>query len=201
MKKIANETDDKFARSRGVSLFEMLIILVIIGVLGAVSIPQLLATRRLMKFTSIQQQLSANLREARQLARAQNVNITLQYDDTNKVLRIYGGTFGILGATTNRVVVLTDSGLPANYLKYGVPPVAPVPTLPLEDTTTLTPLMGGVVDVMFNPRGDVVEDATGAPFNRALFFYEENSKSAFAVSILGPGGRTRIWRLNGSTYQ
>lgn len=105
----------------------------------------------------------------------------------------------------NRVVTFTDNGLPASDIIYGPPPTFSLAVTTLGDTSTPTLLVGGVggtIDITFNPRGDVVIPTTGViDNNKALFFYENNSKTTFAISILAPGGRIKIWRYNGTTYE
>ena len=61
----------------------------------------------------------------------------------------------------------------------------------------MTALTANVVDITFQPDGSVI-DAGGNPINKALFFYDSKSKKdgAFAVSILGAGGRTKVWRYS-----
>ena len=210
MKKISQIVSDKHATSRGVTAFEMIIVLVIIGLLAAFAIPQLISARRLMKFSGIQQQLVASLRDARQLAMSERRKVTLRYDDNSKLLRTYElpivpappvsvDVLGPQGDPRNRIVSLTDNGLLASDIVYGAPGAAPTT---LADTSSITNPISGFVDVTFNPRGDVIDVATGQlDNNKALFFYENNSKTAFAVSILAPGGRIRIWKYNGTIYQ
>jgi hypothetical protein len=43
-----------------------------------------------------------------------------------------------------------------------------------------------------------VLDAAGNPINKALFFYHSKNplKTAFAVSVLGAGGRVKVWRYS-----
>ncbi len=217
MKKISQKKSDKNADSRGVSAVELIIVLVLIGLLAAFAIPQLVSARRLMRFTNIEQQLSASLRDARQLAMTERRRVTVQYDDTAKKIITYEepivpapvpapvDNLGPLGDSRNRTLTFTDNGLLVSDIVYGVPPLSPVPSTTLPDTAAITPLspgVGGTVKVTFNPRGDVVIPATGAiDTNKALFFYEINSKTTFAVSILAPGGRIKIWRYNGTSYE
>ena len=217
MKKISQKISDKHAHSRGVSAVELIIVLVLIGLLAAFAIPQLLGARRLFRFTGIEQQLSVTLRDARQLAMTERRRVTVQYDDSAKRLIVYEepivpaptpapiDTLGPLGDSRNRIVTFTDNGLFAGDIIYGVPPLTPVPSTTLPDTAAITPLspgVGGIVKVTFNPRGDVAIPTTGViDTNKALFFYERNSNTTFAVSILAPGGRVKIWRYNGASYE
>lgn len=218
MKKDFKQLPKKNVSSQGMSIVELMVVLIIIGVLAAVAIPQLLATRRLTKFSGIQQQLLASLRDARQLAMSQKRQITIQYDDANKLVRTFEvpvptpsvappvptppviAVFGNNGDARNRVVKLTDGGLLASDLRYGAPAGA---NIALDDTVDQTALANGKINITFSPRGDVIEiiDDVGIPTNKALFFYENNTKAAFAISILGPGGRIKLWRYDGNEYQ
>ena len=67
----------------------------------------------------------------------------------------------------------------------------------LGDATNLTTLTANVVDIAFQTDGSVV-DASNNPINKALFFYDTNTPNdtAFAVSVLGAGGRAKIWRYS-----
>lgn len=239
MKEKNCKTKDRYFNSRGVGTVEIIIVLVLIALLAAFAIPQLLSSRRLIKFTNLQQQIVAELREARQFAISQRRKITVQYDDTDKIIRTFEEPVptpvplpspaptplivDILGPQNdarNRVVKLTDSGLSENDIIYGAPSTMPIGQMTLKDTSTFTcpslqppppaPLVtpttkvcpGEIISVTFNPRGDVVIPTTSVTdFNKALFFYENNSKNTFAISILAPGGRIKIWRYNGTTYE
>jgi hypothetical protein len=72
-----------------------------------------------------------------------------------------------------------------------------VSTAALGDGTNLTPLTGNNLEITFQPDGSVV-DASNNPQNKALFFYssETPAETAFGISVLGAGGRAKLWRYS-----
>ncbi|HLM59280.1 MAG TPA: hypothetical protein VK308_00620, partial [Pyrinomonadaceae bacterium] len=108
---------------------------------------------------------------------------------------IHGGRFGAFGDAKNQSVQLAGSGLDANDIIYGRPSGAT--TTALSDTSNLTAITAGAAAITFQPDGSVV-DAANNPQNNALFFYNriQASDMAFAISVLGAGGRVKIWRYN-----
>lgn len=179
----------------GFSIPELLIVLLIIAIIGVLALPQVMSSRRLFRFSGMQRQVVSALSDARQEAMAQRTPITLRYDDATKQMFIHGGNFGASGDSRNRVVELTGSGLDAEEIAYGRP--AGAQTSALSDTSNMTPLASGAVAVTFQSDGSVI-DAANNPQNNALFFYDANypDDMAFAVSILGAGGRVKVWRYN-----
>lgn len=185
----------KIKNQKGFSMPELIVVLLVISILVVLSLPQLSASRRLFRFSGMQRQIVASLNEARQDAMSQHAAITFRYDDTNKKTVIYGGIFGALGDSRNKTVEMSGSGLDKTEIVYGRPGGASKSAL--TDTTNMTALSSETVSIIFQSDGSVL-DANNLPLNTALFFY--NSKSAqdaaFAVSVLGAGGRVKLWRYS-----
>lgn len=182
-------------RQSGVSMPELLIVFFVIAILIVLALPQLISSRRAFRFSGMQRQLVSSLREARQEAMSQRTPITFRYDDTDKKIVVYGGSFGALGNQKNRLVTVAGEGLQPGEVIYGRPPGAPVAAL--ADSANLTSLSAGAVEIVFQADGSVV-DASDVPVNKALFFYNSKNPSdtAFAVSVLGAGGRAKVWRYS-----
>lgn len=199
--KMKNLTNNKEIRGqKGFSLPELLIVLLIISILAVLALPQIAASRRLMRFTGMQRQVVSTLTETRQAAMSQRKPITFQYNDTNKKIILYGGSFGALGDSRNQTVDLTGSGIEPGEISYGRP--AGALTSALADTSNITPLVSQKLEVTFQSDGSVI-NAANAPQNNALFFFDVNhpSEMAFAVSVLGAGGRVKVWRYNQNIQQ
>lgn len=182
-------------KNKGFSIPELLIVLLVGAIILVLALPQLISSRRLMKFSAMQKQVAASLVEARQEAMSQRRPIIYAYDDRNKQLIIYGGSFGSFGDPKNKVHDLAGFGVELNDIKYGRP--GGVSASALNDTTNMTSLTRGMVEITFQPDGSVI-DGSNNPQNNALFFYHNKYKkdAAFAVSILGAGGRIKIWRYS-----
>lgn len=182
-------------RQKGFSIPELIVVLLIIAILVVLALPQLASSRRALRFTGLQRLTATTLTEARQEAMSQRTPIKVRYDDAAKTLTTYGGSFGAAGNERNRSVELFGSGLTREEMAYGRPGGAPVSAL--ADTANLTNLTSGEVVITFQADGSVI-DAANNPQNNALFFYNVNypNDMAFAVSILGAGGRVKVWRYN-----
>ena len=194
----ALKTHESKKNQKGFSLPELLIVLLIIAIIVVLALPQINASRRAFRFSGIQRQNAASLSDARQAAMAQRKPITVRYDDAAKRISIYGGTFGAAGEANNQTVELSGAGIEANKIIYGRPGGAA--TSALADTSNLTPLTSGAAAITFQPDGSVVDTADN-PQNNALFIYHSQypNNMAFAVSVLGAGGRVKIWRYNSNT--
>ena len=116
-------------------------------------------------------------------------------------MTLSGGSLGSVGDSKNRIFQLAWEGLTIVEVVYGRPSGASVAAL--GDGTTLTSLSPILLDITFQPDGSVI-DASNNPQNKALFFYSSESpdETAFAVSVLGAGGRAKVWRYssNVNTY-
>ena len=143
----------------------------------------------------MQRQVASSLVDARQKAMSQRTPITFRYNNFNKQIIYYGGSFGVFNDSKNRVIELSGAGVASSEIVYGRPSGAPASAL--SDSSNMTPLTSGVVDITFQSDGSVI-DSGNNPTNNALFFYNQKyaRESAFAISILGAGGRVKVWRYN-----
>jgi prepilin-type N-terminal cleavage/methylation domain-containing protein len=185
----------KLIKQKGFSIPELIVVLLVGAIIIVLALPQILSSRRLFRFSGLQRQVATSLREARQEALSQRKPITFRYDNANKKIVTYGGSFGALGDAKNLSAELAGSGVEFNDVKYGRPPG--IPTSALSDTTNLTNLSSNAVEVTFQADGSVI-DASNNPQNQALFFYHDKYRldTAFAISILGAGGRIKVWRYS-----
>lgn len=179
----------------GFGLLELLIVLLIVAIIVVLALPQVITSRRLFRFSGMQRQMTTTLREARQEAMSQRKPITFRYDNAAKKIIIWGGSFGAAGAAENRITPIAGDGLAPEDLIYGRPTGAPVSAL--GDGSNITPLTDNKLEIVFQSDGSVV-DANDNPQNKALFFYSPKAPddAAFAVSVLGAGGRVKIWQFN-----
>lgn len=191
----------KLTNQKGFSLPELVVVLLVLAILVVLALPQMISSRRAFRFAGLQRQVASSLNQARQEAMSQNLPITFLYDDAAKKIVIHGGKFGTYGDVKNQVTELSGSGLDAGDIIYGRPSGAP--TTALADTTNITPLVSNAVAFTFYSDGSVI-DAADLTQNNALFFYNRlhPADMAFAVSVLGAGGRVKIWRYNktGNVY-
>jgi len=183
---------------KGFSLPELIIVLLVIAILVVFALPQMIASRRAFSVAGMKRQAAATLNAARQEAMSQREEIIVHYNNADKKIVVHGGKFGALGDAKNQSFELAGSGLNAVDIIYGRP--AGATTAALADTSNLTPMVADAVNITFQPDGSVV-DAADHPQNNALFFYNgiHPNDMAFAISVLGAGGRVKIWRYNQAT--
>jgi prepilin-type N-terminal cleavage/methylation domain-containing protein len=193
--KFIRQIKKKVNQEKGFSAVELIIVLLIVSILVVIALPQIIASRRLMRFSGLQRQVSVTLRNARQEAMSQRLPVTVRYDNVNKRMLVYGGKFGLAGTPNNLIVTFANEGIVENEIVYGKPSGAPATAL--GDGSNVETLVGGVADVTFQADGAVV-DASNNPQNKALFFYDAKNPTglAFAISVLGAGGRVKIWKYS-----
>lgn len=184
-----------FRRQNGFSLPELVIVLLVAAIILVLALPQIISSSRLFRFSGLQRQIASSLRDARQEAMSQRKPVTFRYQHNKRQIIIYGGSFGAFGDGKNTVYEMTGSGLEKNDLRYGRP--GGVSSAALGDGTNLTALSSNMVEITFQPDGSVV-DASNNPQNKALFFYhnKHRQETAFAISVLGAGGRAKFWRYS-----
>lgn len=202
--------------AKGFTLIELVIVVTIITILGAVSVQQLLGSRKLIRSAAVTRELAGVLRDARQMAISQRRAITFQYDDSKKQVNIINhgtdsegvGVSGLVvltaanypnstGSTVERTYSLAASGIPASDIAYGLPPGVPTTLNKLGDNVTLSTLTSQKLNVTFQPDGTVV-DKDGNTLDVAIFIYNVSKPkdTASAISVLGGTGRIKAWRYS-----
>lgn len=201
--------------SGGFSMIELLTVISIILIIAAVGLPQLVASRRLIRSAGMTRDIMTQLRFARQEAMSQRRAMTLSYNDSTKQLSIIRhaapttdlATYRTaiqgdaaypftVGSSTIRTLPLGAGSVPTSEVSYGIP--SGLPVTPLDDTATLTALVNNRVSVTFLPDGSATNNANATKIG--LFFYNPAipSKTATAITVLGSGGRVKVWRYNSS---
>ena len=111
------KTAEKIRDDRGFSLIQLMLVLVIMGILTAVAIPQMIAQRRLTRSVGVTRELMTQMRLARQLAMAQRQTITFQYDTTNEAINIIDhNNVDTVANPTSGIDVLSAAGYPAQLV-------------------------------------------------------------------------------------
>jgi Tfp pilus assembly protein FimT len=197
----------------GASLLETLAVVAIASILTAITVPQVISARRLMRSNALPREIVTQLRFARQQAMSQRQAFTFQYDNATKkisiidqqaagpaVLNATGYPNTAVSVTVLSIPVSGGGGLPTAEVSFGVPTGITATTL--GDNTTPTALVSNKINITFQPDGTVV-DANGNPINRTLFFYNNvvPNQTASAISVLGAAGRIKIWRYSASANQ
>jgi Tfp pilus assembly protein FimT len=207
--------------SSGRSIMETLVVVTIAALLAAVTLPQMISARRLMRSAALPREIVTQLRFAKQQAMSQRQAFTFQYDDSTKQIRIIdhnnngnpNPACNILGKdivadalypdTACSVTVLTvplgGGAVPAADISIGVPSSLSGAST-LDDTSTPASLTAGKLNINFQPDGSVI-DVNGNPVNhRTLFLYNNRvpTETAVAISVLGAAGRIKVWRYSSS---
>jgi Tfp pilus assembly protein FimT len=191
-------------RDSGFSITETLIVMTVLVIIGVVALPQVISSRRLLRFAGLSREISSQIRFTRQQAISQRQVFRLRYDNVNKQLVIIDnqerGTVAnpLANNTANDVIVktipLASTGVPATEIVYGRPTGAPSS---LSDGSSMTALTNNQVEIIFQPDGSIL-DANGNPSSAALFLYDSKApdSTAIAISVIGAGGRVKTWRYN-----
>jgi prepilin-type N-terminal cleavage/methylation domain-containing protein len=170
-----------FVRSKkqnGFSLIELIIVILIIAILAVLALPQVTAANRLWRFAGFQREMVSLLREARQEAVSERTTVTFQYDDAKKRVVLFGGGFGALGDSKNRVYYVPQ-GNSGNELVFGN--VSNTPKA-LGDTTKITDLVNQIVNIKFQADGSVTDSSNNLQ-NNALFFFNVKMPNETASSV------------------
>ena len=174
---------------RGVTLIEMLLVVCIMGVVGAMGAAQIAEARRSMQGDGAMRLVMSQFNTAREMAVTQRRNMELKFVGTNwmQIVRreVPAGTTTLLsqafeGNVTFRIVptVLTDT--PDGFGRASA--------IAFGSSTT---------SILFSSDGTLI-DQSGNPLNGTVFLAVVNvEKSQRAVTVLGATGRVRGYKWNG----
>lgn len=202
----------------GFSLFEVLMVVGVIAILAAISIPQMAGARRVIRSAGITQGLVGALRDAREMAVSRRRAVTFQYDHATRQIKIIDhgvnaqglGKSGVgvltdgnypntAGSSVDSTILLADGGVPASEIAYGAPSDAPAAAGTLSDKTTLSALTSQKLNITFQPNGTIL--GTNGLTRNVAFAIHNSAKpheTAAAVSVLGTTGRIKAWRYSDS---
>lgn len=142
-----NSNAGKSVPQQGFSIIELMAVLTIIALLGAMALPSYMSWRRNIEYRTVARDIVSTLRDARSKSIATNRNYQVQFDGTN---RQYRTRVGLRPRNTNWAAV--DPAIAWTAIPTGVNITSDVDI----SVDPANPAMG----VIFNPDGTVLSNAT-----------------------------------------
>ena len=175
---------------RGYTLIETMVVVCLIGILGAMAVPQVQASRSAMMGDGGMRVVMAWLNHARQTAIAQRrqVEITFIGNNTIQLTRRE-----IPNGATVLATIQLESGM-----QFGL--VGGKPDTPDRFGNSSPTDFQNAATILFGTDGALV-DATGAPLNGTVFLLAPGVEQTWrAVTVLGGTGRVSGYRWTGQTW-
>jgi Tfp pilus assembly protein FimT len=147
-----------------------------------------------LKANSAMDQLSSQLRAARDTAMTQRRQVEVQFVGNNQLTVTVVEPVGVSPATT----ITLGGG--AQFGLFGGMPDTPM-AFGNNAATYFDGVSGGPIGMQFTSTGGLV-DANGSPISGTVFLgIPGNSATARAVTVLGATGRIRDYHWNGNAWQ
>ena len=180
----------KVRTQEGFTLIEMMLVVCVIGILGAMATFQIGAARPGLQGDGAMRAVMAELNLARETAIAQRRYVTLNFVGTNR-LQIVRQDSATTTTTLNDVAF--ESGV-----QYQVN--ASIVDTPDTFGRSSATSFGNATGVRFNTEGSLV-DTGGSPVNGTIFLAIPSMTLSYrAVTVQGSTGRVRGYRWNGQVW-
>jgi prepilin-type N-terminal cleavage/methylation domain-containing protein len=208
--------NNRHGSRNGYSMVELLVVLVVLAVMAAISLPYLINFKKLYKTEDQALKVSDLLREANQLALTKRRTFRVEVDLTDNALLIIDEKGSSADILLKRIPLELPRDVRVDTIPYSVtkpnPPNYPDATFAadtmghLDGTTTVTG--HSVWAARFMSDGSIV-NRTNVPINANLYFYPPTSLGSTiarnigevrALTISGGGGAVRYWKYNGSAF-
>lgn len=202
-------TKAKKNRQTGFSAIELLVVILIVGIVAAITVPGLVQTWYDMQMRATAAQIADLMQQARMQAARQNISpgVPIRYQVTNGVQQVYAdyngnGQWDGGGLTPEPIIDLPRfSAAPGAPNSSTGQPSAFVDTMdtsagqPCDNTCTLA----------FSPRGLPCNFAgntcpTPAPSYFVYYFHDNHPNPRWCAVLVSKAGRTKILLWNGSTW-
>lgn len=219
---IKNETSwigaSRQSSMTGFSLIELLVVVALIFILSAISLPYILNYKKLYKSEDQALKVMDLMREASQLALTRRRSMRLEIDlTTNEVLIIDGNGPGNADDTEIKAIPLE----PVNEIRMDQIPMSVTrPSPPNYNDAVFavdaighlrgaTPVIGNTVwQIAFQSNGSVL-NAANIPVSVNLYIWppltpgspsSRNTREVRAITMYGGSGAVRYWKHNGTTF-
>ncbi len=200
----------------GFSVVEMLVVLVILGVLTAIALPQLYNSKRLFKSEDQSLKVMDLMREAGQLAITRRRTFRVEIDLTDNALLIIDENGTAADRLLKKIPLERPNEIRMDIIPTGITkPNPPNYTDAAFATDALGHLEGSttvsghsVWAGRFRSDGSVV-NAANTPISVNFYVWPpvsngsttpRNSKEVRAITIFGGSGAIRYWKYDGSTF-
>jgi prepilin-type N-terminal cleavage/methylation domain-containing protein len=200
-------------RDTGFSMFELIIVMAVIAILGFIAVPSIRNTVVGMRLNMAADRVTATLRETRELAMSKNRNHRLRFVGNNEIVVERWCTAADVAAAASRDL---DCNVGSDWNSIPAAKVVFDPSMTLPDgiefrrTTAGSPEGFGVsptdpidftaaVPVMFTPTGFLVSATNPDAIANGTIYIADTAHPNVpgrAISILGSVGRVRTWTFS-----
>ena len=180
-----------FRSAGGFSLIDMMLVVCLIGILGAMASFQIGSVRPGLRGDGAMRAAMAEFNQAREMAIAQRRQMQINFVGTNRIqiVRIDSAT-----QTTQLRDVAFESGV-----QFGL--VATIADTPDAFGKLSATSFGGAATIRFNTEGALVDPA-GSPVNGTVFLIIPGQNLSYrAVTVQGSTGRVRGYKWIGNQWR